>query len=300
MSKQFSYNNLILEVQRLTEYAKVPKHWSKTRNEVFDVHTICLLYVLFEIEQKDYRLFSVWLEIAPALGLKRVPHWTTLQKAFRRLPPRLVRKLMQLSGRCKDRTVSLDPTYYQLTNPSKGYCRRIKRDSRKDKLRKVSVVCGTRCNKVLDVYLKAEERHGTKDVPELVKSGCFKNKIVLADKEFDSEKFHEQIEDAEGRSIVPLRNRGYVPYYRIKGKHRKALSRKPLSRTYKRRVRSESNNSAVKRRFSPVLRGKTFWQQARDVYGKYLAYNLVQDCTSSFMVLLELSTEPTSMYNSCF
>ena len=231
------------------------------------------------------------MEIAPALGLKRVPHWTTLQKAFRRLPPRLLRKLVQISGCCKDRTVSLDPTYYQLTNPSTGYCKRINRDPRKDKLRKVSVVCGTSSNKVLDVFVKAEERHGTKDVPELVKSGCFKNKIVLADKEFDSEKFHEQIEEARGRSIVPLRNRGSVPYYRIKGRHRKKLSRKPLSRIYRRRVRSESNNSAVKRIFSPVLRGKCFWQQARDVYGKYLAYNLIQDCTSSFMHLLELSTE---------
>ena len=291
MSKQFGYNNLIIKVQRLAEDAKVPKHWSKTCNETFDVHTICLLFVLSQIEQKDYRLFSAWLEIAPALGLKRVPHWTTLQKAFQRLPPRLVRKLMQLSGHCKDRTISLDPTYYQLANPSEGYCKRIKRDSRKDKLRKVSVVCGTMSNMVLDVYLKAEERHGTKDVPELMKSGCFKNKIVLADKEFDSEKFHEQIEEAGGRSIVPLRNNKNVPYHRIKGRHSKALSRKPLSRTYRSRVRSESNNSAVKRIFSPVLRGKTFWQQARDVYGKYLAYNLIQDCMSSFVYWLELSTE---------
>ena len=54
----FSYNKLFLAVQMLVEEAKVPKHWSKTCNEIFDVHTICLLYVLFEIEQKDYRLFA--------------------------------------------------------------------------------------------------------------------------------------------------------------------------------------------------------------------------------------------------
>ena len=292
---QFSYNKLVAEAHKIIAEEHVPLHWSKTKNELFDVHTICILFVLFQVEQKDYRQFSSWLVVSTALGLtlKRIPHWTSLQKAFARIPPRLIRKMMQLAGKCSDRTVSLDPTYYQLTNPSKGYCKRIGRDSRKDKLLKASVVVSTKTKFVQDVYIRANERHGMLDIPYLVKSGCFSGKLVLADKEFDAEKFHQQIEDSGGRSIVPLRNRGNVPYHRIKGLHRKKLSKKPLPKVYGMRSSSESNNSAVKQRFSSVLRGRTFWQRARNCYGTYLTYNLVQRCRASFMHWLKLSTAPS-------
>ena len=271
-----SYNKLVARTRRLVRRYRVPLHWSRTKNEKFNVHTICVLLVLFQIEQKDYRTFQGWLEIAPALGLKNVPHWTTVQKAFARLPPRLIRKLMQLAGQCTDRIAALDPTYYQLSNPSAGYCRRIGRDVRKDKLRKVSVVVTTRQKKVLDVYIKAKERHGTKDVPKL-RRGIFKDRTTLADNEFDAESFHQYIDDAGGRSIVPCRYAD-VPIWRTEGVHRKRLKRAGPSKKFRWRVASESNNSGVKRRFSPVLKGKTFQQQKRDCYGKYLAYNLSRDC----------------------
>lgn len=278
-----SYNKLVVRTRRLVKRAKVPVYWSKTCNEKFNVHTVCVLFVLFQIEQKDYRLFSGWLSITTALGLSSVPHFTTLQKAFARLPPKLIRKLMQLAGKCKDRIASLDPTYFQLTNPSKGYCKRIGRDPRRDKLRKATVVVGTNKKKVLDVFVKAKERHGMKDVPEIAKSKCFKGRTVLADKEFDAEKFHQIVEDSGGKkSIVPTKYPN-IPIHRTKGKHRKELKRKGIPKTYTKRSASESNNSAIKRRFSPVLKGKNFWQQARNLYGKYLAYNLTID--SSYLII---------------
>jgi hypothetical protein len=234
------------------------------------------LFVLFQIEQKDYRLFSGWLSVTTALGLPDVPHWTTLQKAFKRLPPRLIRELMQLAGQCNDRIIALDPTYYQLTNPSSGYCRRINRNPAKDRLRKASVIVTTNKKKVLDVVMTAKECHGMKHVPKINKE-VFKDRTALADKEFDAERFHQLVTDAGGRSIVPPRYLD-VPIHRTEGYHRKQLKRKGLPKIYGKRAIIESNNSSVKRRFSPVLRGKTFYQQLRDLYGKYLAYNLSRDC----------------------
>ena len=272
-----NYNKLVHKTNKLVKKYKVPEHWSKTKNEKFNVHTICVLFILFQIEQKDYRLFSSWLEITPLLGLKEVPHWTTLQKAFAKLPPNFIRKLVQLSGKCKDKLQALDPTYYQTTNPSIGYCKRIGRDLRGEKTRKVTVVVTKEHKLVADVLIKSEERHGMKDIPEIATSGCFRSRTTLADKEFDAESFHELIEQEGGKSIVPPKFAN-VPIWRTKGEHRKKLKRN-LPDIYRFRSScSESNNSAVKRRFSPVLRGRTFWQQARDLYGKYLAYNLSRDC----------------------
>ena len=277
-----SYNKLVIKTKKLIEGYNVPKHWSKTKNEKFDVHTICILFILFQIEQKDYRLFSGWLSITTALGLKDVPHFTTLQKAFARLPPKLIRELVQLSGKCNDKIQALDPTYYQLSNPSIGYCRRINRDPRRDLTRKVTVVVAKNSKKVTDVFLKAKERHGMKDILEIAKSGCFKSKTTLADKEFDAEKFHEIIDEHGGKSIAPLKYAN-VPIHRTRGIHRKRLKRNGIPKVFRFRVVSESNNSAVKRRFSSVLRGKTFWQQARDLYGKYLAHNLSLNCFLKFI-----------------
>ncbi len=289
VKKVFSYNKLIAKTRAIVARVNVPKHWSKTKNEKFNVHTVCILYVLFQIEQKNYRMFSSWLDIISILELKNVPHWTTLQKAFKRIPPRLLRKLVQLSGKCNDIIATVDPTYYQLTNPSKGYCRRIHRDPRRDKLRKVNVVVSTKKKKVLDVFIRAKERHGLKDIPHMAKSGCFKGRIIIADKEFDAEEFHQIIEDAGGiKSIVPLRFAN-VPVHRTKGRHRKLLRRNGIPLIYNQRNACESNNSAVKRRFSSVLRGKSFWQQARDLYAKYLAYNLMRDL---IVFLRKLSTKP--------
>ena len=272
-----SYNKLVFKTQELVKKHKVPEHWSKTKNEKFNVHTVCVLFVLFQVEQKDYRLFSSWLEITPLLGLEDVPHWTTLQKAFAKLPPKLLRSLVQISGKCKDKIQALDPTYFQLSNPSVGYCKRIDRDFRREITRKATIVVTKERKLVADVFIKAKERHGMKDIPFIAKSGCFKNRTTLADKEFDSENFHEIVEKFGGKSIVPTRN-NKVPIWKTKGTHRKKLKRK-LPKIY--RFRSsccESNNSAIKRRFSPVLKGKTFWQQTRSFYGKYLAYNLTRDC----------------------
>ena len=149
-------------------------------------------------------------------------------------------------------------------------------------MRKATVVVTKNKKKVADVFVRARERHGMKDIPEIAKSGCFKDKTTLADKEFDAEKFHQAIEDYGGKSIVPLKYLD-VPIHRTTGVHRKQLKRKGISKIFRFRVLSESNNSSVKRRFSPVLRGKTFWQQARDLYGKYLTYNLSLDCFLKFI-----------------
>ncbi|HZX11874.1 MAG TPA: hypothetical protein VFE88_00245 [Candidatus Nanoarchaeia archaeon] len=90
MKEVFSYKNIASQTQRLVSRFGVPKHWSKRRNEKFDVHTVCVFFVFFSIEDKSYRRFVAFLLESKTINLKEEPHWTTLQKAFARLPPRLL------------------------------------------------------------------------------------------------------------------------------------------------------------------------------------------------------------------
>ena len=80
-----SYNKLVAKTKKLVQRYNVPKHWSKTKNEKFDVHTVCILFVLFQIEQKDYRLSSGWLSVTTALGLPGVPHWTYFTESIQKI-----------------------------------------------------------------------------------------------------------------------------------------------------------------------------------------------------------------------
>jgi len=282
MKEVFSYKNVAAQTEKLAARTGVPKHWSKRKNEKFDVHEICVFFVFFCIEEKSYRRFIAFLVDSKTLNVEKEPHWTTLEKAFKRLPPRLLRKLEQESGKCKHKLRSLDPTYFQTTNPSASYLVRIGRKIDKYKGRKVSVVICPKCDLVPDVFLRAKERHGLKDVPELLPS--FVDKDVLGDKEFDAESFHEQIAQVGGRAFVPPR-RIETPIWRTKGQHRKWMKKKGLPKKYTLRAHSESNNHAVKTVFGHTLNGRTFWPQARNCYGKYLGYNLIRKDRQAIFII---------------
>ena len=44
----------------------VPRHWSKTKNEKYDVHLMIVLYVLFCMADKSYKRFSARARKNPA------------------------------------------------------------------------------------------------------------------------------------------------------------------------------------------------------------------------------------------
>ena len=256
----------------------VPKHWSKTRNELYDVHLMIGLYVLYCMADKSYRRFRRLLQSCPptSLNLDTVPSFTTMWRAWRRIPPRLLRELIQLSGRGgRDRVAALDPTHFQITKPSMSYCKRTKRNPLREPNRKVSVVTGTRSLRIIDAVIhKDSHRHGLDDLAEIA-GPWMQNKTVVADTEFDAEeRFHEIVISFGGKGVAPLRHK-VIPIWRTRGARRKELRRKWLGRSYRRRPLAETLNSMLKRGMSARLRGRTVWQQARHFYAKCLAHNLM-------------------------
>jgi len=125
---------LIKVVDKIFKFLRnndVPKHWSKTKNEKYDVHLMIVLFVLFCMADKSYRRFRRLIESSPPtnLKLKSIPYVSTLLRAWRRIPPRLYRQLVQLSGiGGRDKCIALDPTHFQITRPSIAYLKRAKRN----------------------------------------------------------------------------------------------------------------------------------------------------------------------------
>lgn len=274
-------NKVVGKTLKFLRNHDVPEHWSKTKNEKYNVHLMVVLYVLFCMADRSYRRFKRLLESCPPTNLKldSVPSVSTLLRAWRRFPPRLLRKLIQLSGKGgRDKVAALDPTHFQITSPSLAYLKRIKRNPLREPNRKVSIVTGTRSLRILDAIMyKDAHRNGLDDLPKLL-GDWVKGKTVAADTEFDAEeRFHQAVIAKGGKGVVPLRHKN-IPVHRTKGSRRKQLRRKWPGRSYHRRVLTETANSMLKRGTGDTLRGRTVWQQARHFYAKCFTHNMLVRC----------------------
>lgn len=275
-------NKVVDKTTRFLRRYDVPKYWSKTRNEKYDVHLMIVLYVLFCMADRSYKRFYRVLESCPpsTLALPNVPCVSTLWRAWRRIPPRFLRRLVQLSGKGgRDKVGALDPTHFQITRPSVSYCKRTKRKLEREPNRKVSIVTGTRSLRILDaIIMKDNHRHGLDDIPRLM-GGWVKGKTVAADKEFDAEqRFHQIVHKTGGRGVVPLRKKTKA-IWKTKGARRKELRRKWPGRSYRRRNIAETANSMIKKGMGETLRGNTVWQQARHFYAKCFTHNMLMRCS---------------------
>jgi len=275
-------NKLVVKTFKFLDRHDVPKHWSKTKNETYDVHLMIVLYVLYCMADKSYKRFKRLVESCPptTLNLESIPSASTLWRAWRRIPPRYFRLLVQLSGKGgRDKCIAIDPTHFQISRPSVAYCKRIKRKLEREPNRKVTIATGTRSLLIIDaVIYKYPKRSGLDDVDKIL-GKWVKGKTIVADTEFDAEdRFHQKVINLGGKGVAPLRHEN-VPVHRTHGVRRKELRRKWPGRTYHRRPLTETTNSMLKRGMGETLRGKTVGQQARHFYMKCFTHNMCIRCS---------------------
>ena len=275
-------NKVVVQTFAFCKRHDVPHHWSKTKNEGYDVHLMIVLYVLFCMADKSYKRFWRLVSSCPPTILKFVtyPNPSTLWRAWRRIPPCYYRTLVQLAGKGgRDKVAALDPTHFQISRPSVSYCKRIKRKLEREPNRKVTIVTGTRSLLIIDAIIRKDHhRNGLDDIP-LLMNDWVKGKTIAADTEFDAEeRFHEAVIAAKGRGVAPLRHKG-VPLHRTQGARRKQLRRKWPGRSYHRRPLAETANSMLKRGMGETLRGKTVGMQARHFYMKCFTHNMLLRCS---------------------
>jgi len=163
---------LVKTTYRFLRHADVKMHWSQTLNEQYDVHTILVFGVLFCLADRSYARFVKLIEpsVRELFGLDKVPAFSTLWYAWRRIPPRFLRHLVQLSGRGgSDKVGALDPTHFQISRPSVAYCKRTGRKLEREPNRKATIVTGTRSLRIPDAILHRDSRRsGLDDIPQLM------------------------------------------------------------------------------------------------------------------------------------
>ncbi|MBU3957480.1 MAG: transposase, partial [Nanoarchaeota archaeon] len=259
---------------------RIPKYFSKFSKKIFTSWQHIILLVFRQHERKSYRDFTDWLsfsKLPKAICLRRIPHFTTLQKFSARMKSLWFHIMMKTLCNIAD-IAGIDSTGFSLANSSQYFCSVIGRKVRK--FMKLSMIGDMKKKLILVVRIRKKRRHDNIDFKPLLEK--IKANIIVADRGYDSEMNHI-IAGRQGiKFISPLRNN--VPVCRTSGLHRKFLKRNFSFHIYRERNKCESIFSALKRRYGSAVNGRTFATQKNELLFRVLAYNFNR--IASFILLL--------------
>jgi len=252
--------------------------------------------VLKTFFKTDYRGIAEQLhdlsDLRRTLGLERVPHFTTLQKAAQRLlrQPRAQRVLRAtvrrfFGRRRRSRRVALDSSGFDCGHASRYFIRRRTRTenpwktvaySRYAKL-ELSVDCLSHI--IVGVLTSRGPRVDVDRFAPLLDATLpnIRPQRVVADAGYDSEPNHRYARDVHGiLSFMPA-TLGRPTTKLPTGRHRRRMKQR-LNKTYGgygQRWQGETAFSMIKRRSATAVHARTYWSQCRELWLLALTHNVM-------------------------
>ena len=277
---------------RLSEYAHRFSPRKYTQPQLF----ACL--VLKTFLKTDYRAVTIHLsehsDLRALIGLGVVPHFTTLQKASRRLLRRPVaRRLFRdtvrrfLKRRKRVQRAALDSTGLDCGHASRYYVRRRNGTAKRwqtvaySRYAKLEAAFDCRSHLLIGVLASRGPRVDTdRFVPVLDATlGNVPIDVALADAGYDSEAIHVHAREKNGvRSYIPAtigRPTSKLP----SGRHRRRMKQRLNKRygKYGQRWQAESGFSMFKRRLGAVVHARSYWTQCEELLLKAITFNVMLD-----------------------
>ncbi len=272
--------NILDFSQVLLERLQVPLYSKQHSGKTFNNHQLFKLIVLKSYLGKDYRRFIEFLEISEIpklISLKRIPHFTTLQKFSARQKIQELEKLILEScvlakKRCKN--VGIDATGMSLDFASKHYAQRIEKTILRRDFLKLNMFMDLDNLMILSAKIRKKTRHDTRDVKALwnkIKHLLFKK--VYADKGYDADFFHKIVYESGRKSVIFIKNPN-VPIWRTKGTFRKLAKKDARNHQKGKRSLTETINSVLKRVYGETIAAKKLCTQKIELLFKILTLNL--------------------------
>ena len=269
---------------RVFEDARVPLHRFYRSKKMYNnfVHVFLLVFKQrLKLSYRRLEQIASEMYLQRMLGIKRIPHFTTIQKALQRLTKSLLERLVKachsLLG-LKGMFSAIDGTGFSNTNPSHYYIKRI--DGVKVKnFTKTVLLADLNTKLVLNVKSTSNYRSETLFFIPVVSELKHALSCVIADKGNDSQKNRQYCWNNGLEVHIPVRMHkseqllyGRKPAYR--SAHRRKASKLFDSEKYKRRALVESVISAVKRPFGAWVSSRKPVNQQKEATIKILTYNL--------------------------
>jgi len=278
--------------QAFSDYSHLFSPHKFTQPQLF----ACL--VLKDFEKKDYRGVCQLLEdcsdLREAIGLKAVPHFTTLQKASRRLLKlKHVRRLVDDTVRRirkRSKTVpyaAVDSSGFDAHHASRYFIWRTRVNKKGKEPKKPTTykhygkLMLIVCTATHAILAAVASRGPTPDIAQLDSvllelPSSQKLRHMVADAGFDSAHNHRLLREDRGiRSTIPPEH-GRPPKDPTTlptDKYRRLMKTRFNVKAYRKRPQVETVFSMLKRNLGSSLRGRSHQSRCRDLYLRVLAHN---------------------------
>ena len=254
--------------------------------------------IVKEFSNKDYRGVSVmlaeWSDLRQTLGLKKAPHFTTLNQAAGRLltKDRWDQLMASTLAACRKAKLlkahtelaAIDSTGLESRHVSGYYTKRCERHKAHTKRRfpKLSVVCDTSNHVILGIVVDRGPKPDAIEDEATLLAGLAHQwfDTLLADKGYESERFHSVCRDDLGiRSIIPTSDRGRPRHdgqcLPARGRYRRLMQTRFPTNIYGRRWQIETVFSMLKRNLGSSLHARRYHSQTRELRARVLTHNLM-------------------------
>lgn len=297
MKTSKSPKRVMVEALAVAE-ASLPRYSHRFSPRVFTQHQLFACLVLKDFYNLTYRgtvgLLADGDSMCQAIGLKKVPHFTTLQKAadrllveksFRRLITTTVQRARQAKLlRPSVRLAAMDTSGFEACHTSRYYAWRRKKAGKHGRkcavsyrrFPKLGVVCDTLSHVCLAARASQGPRPDFGDFRPLIVEARARAgvKAVAADAGFDSEANHQLARDELGiQSLIPAEH-GRPPAGEPGGRYRKQMKRHLHESRYGQRWQVETVYSMIKRLSGEVVNARTYWRRCRLLLLKVLTHNI--------------------------
>ena len=252
---------------------------------------VCLVLKIFF--KAEYRGITAILtdstDLCKAFDLDTVPHFTTLQKASKKLLRfSVANRLLEATVKSVTKNdTTIDLAAIDSTGLESGHISRyfVKRRSREPKLYqtttyrrwpKLAIVCD--CNSHL-ILSAITIRGPSPDINQFCKTlklcmEKFRIKHLLADAGYDSEANHQYAREVHHiKTTIPPKH-GRPTTKLPKTKYRREMRTDFDSETYGQRWQVETVFSMIKRNFGSALRARRYWSQCREMMLLALTHNI--------------------------
>ena len=271
MNKKNFYIKLIQKVKSGVRAARIPRSFSKKKNNVFSNEQHIVIQVLMQLEGKVLRDMPDFLALLQEeLHLARAIHFTTINKFALRIKQTFLEEIIARMVRSKESSlVAIDGTGFSLNHRSPYFCTIA---GERNQFLQTNASAEIKRRLIIAVRLRRKRRNENIDVPYLMEQSDKQLTVTafLADKLYDSRKNHELAESYNSKFIAPIKDRERSKIYGI---HRRRLAKNFPSKIYRQRVIIESIFSAIKRRFGHQIYAKKFITQKNELLFRILAYN---------------------------
>ncbi len=281
----------------LFRLAKIPIYSSKFSNKLYTSFQHLFLLVYKQFRKFTYEELLTDLEsnkdLKNYLAFKKLPHYTTLIKFCKRLPMKVLDKLVLAFKHLipKPKKVAIDATGISLDNASLHYCKRIHKKIGKRPFMKTTFIVDIEKYIILLCNQRKKERHDTFIAKPMIRK-LSKNydsiEIFYADRGYDDNKIFKLCFEKLKAYPLILQKNFNVPKHRRKGTYRKLTFDVFDYGEYLQRNKIETLNSMFKKRFGSKAKSRNIKSQKVEILTRVIAYNIdrILRITENYILLI--------------